>query len=529
MPWQCLKEALDYMRDMEILELHLKHFGKFEDHHIRLRPGMNIIYGGNETGKTTIHSFIRSMFFGLSRSKGKAARTDEYQIRQPWDRPGAFLGSMRIREQGKVYRIDRCFDRSTAPLQITCENEAWEAPDPQGTLTALLGGISEAAFVNTVFIPQAHCETDEALAQELQRYMINTDQTGNESIDVTRALQSLRKQKKQYEQKQKKEAELLEEQIENKQAKAERIREELEHLRLQAEQLRAGAAEPYGGRSERTDTAEDYGRMADYDDEELYDEDDLNEPHSKKLKLFLQILLFLAGGFAAAGAIFLEPANVKLFLGIFAAIFFVMILVVQLLLGRSVQSEAAEELQNAFVPPYLLDEIQKHEEAYQTLQRELEELYRNDIKIDGAETEAAALTLAIDRICELSADIYQKNGGKLSETASRILSELTNGRYQKIVLDDTATVRIHTPSRVLGLHQVSGGTMQQIYFALRMAAGELLSNGVELPIVLDETFVMYDDARLESALRWLKDSGRQVILFTCQKRERAIMRRIGEV
>lgn len=212
---------------MEILELHLKHYGKFEDHHIRLRPGMNIIYGGNEAGKTTIHSFIRSMFFGLNRSKGKAARTDEYQIRQPWDRPGAFLGSMRIREQGNVYRIDRCFDRNTVPLQITCENEAWEASDPQGTLTALLGGISEAAFVNTVFIPQAHCETDEALAQELQRYMVNTDHAGDGSIDVTRALQSLRKQKKQYEQKQKKEAELLEEQIEKKQANAERIREEL--------------------------------------------------------------------------------------------------------------------------------------------------------------------------------------------------------------------------------------------------------------------------------------------------------------
>ena len=68
--------------------------------------------------------------------------------------------------------------------------------------------------------------------------------------------------------------------------------------------------------------------------------------------------------------------------------------------------------------------------------------------------------------------------------------------------------------------------MQQIYFALRMAAGELLGEGIELPLILDETFALYDDERLEAALRWLKRSGRQVILFTCQKREREILRRL---
>ena len=104
---------------MEIQELFLKHYGKFENHRIPLKTGINIIYGGNETGKTTIHSFIRAMFFGLNRARGRAAHTDEYQVRQPWETPGAFLGSMRIQENGAVYRIDRCFDRSTKPLTVT--------------------------------------------------------------------------------------------------------------------------------------------------------------------------------------------------------------------------------------------------------------------------------------------------------------------------------------------------------------------------------------------------------------------------
>ena len=69
---------------MEILELNLKHFGKFQEHKMELHPGINIIYGGNETGKSTIHSFIRAMFFGIERGRGKAGRKDEYQLRQPW-------------------------------------------------------------------------------------------------------------------------------------------------------------------------------------------------------------------------------------------------------------------------------------------------------------------------------------------------------------------------------------------------------------------------------------------------------------
>lgn len=520
---------------MEIQELHLKHYGKFEDHHIRLQSGINIIYGGNETGKTTIHSFIRSMFFGLNRAKGKAARTDEYQIRQPWNRPGAFLGSMRIREQGQVYRIDRCFDRSTKPLQVTCETDSWEASDPEGVLSALTGGISESAFVNTVFIPQAHCETDEALAQELQRFMVNSDSTGDGNVDVARALQSLRKKKKQYEQKQKKEDELLETQIEKKQAKAEMIRGELERLKQQAAYYEAGGS--FGESAGRPNQDSNYGAAGrstrygnDWENTETDDylqdeEDDWDEPRTGKIRIVLQLLLLAAGILAAAGAVLLEQSSVKLFLGIFAGVFFIMIPVVHILL-RKPHRATKEQMPKAEVPQYLLDEIQNHEEAYQTLQKELEELYHNHVKIDGADTEAAALTLAIDRLCELSADIYEKSGGQLGETASRILSEITNGRYRRIVLDDTATVRIHTPDRVLGLHQVSGGTMQQIYFALRMAAGELLSNGAILPVILDETFAMYDDERLEAALRWLKKSGRQVILFTCQKREREIMRRI---
>ena len=44
---------------MQINELLLKNFGKFHDRQIDLEEGINLIHGENESGKSTIHTFIR--------------------------------------------------------------------------------------------------------------------------------------------------------------------------------------------------------------------------------------------------------------------------------------------------------------------------------------------------------------------------------------------------------------------------------------------------------------------------------------
>lgn len=60
---------------MIIKQLNLDHFGKFHGREIDLNPGVNIIYGANESGKSTVHAFIQSMLFGAERLRGRGART----------------------------------------------------------------------------------------------------------------------------------------------------------------------------------------------------------------------------------------------------------------------------------------------------------------------------------------------------------------------------------------------------------------------------------------------------------------------
>ena len=146
--------------------------------------------------------------------------------------------------------------------------------------------------------------------------------------------------------------------------------------------------------------------------------------------------------------------------------------------------------------------------------------------MEGSALEIEALNLAISRITDLSASAFQESGGDLALRMSEILAQITGGRYSRVSLSDLPEIRVLSKDRLFGLHELSFGTVQQVYFALRVAAGELLAQGRQLPLVLDETFAMYDDVRLTAVLRWLYQSRRQVILFTCQGRERRILEKI---
>ena len=118
---------------------------------------------------------------------------------------------------------------------------------------------------------------------------------------------------------------------------------------------------------------------------------------------------------------------------------------------------------------------------------------------------------------------------ELNRRISEILSVITEGRYTSIFLDEDLSIKINTPNKLLTIEQVSRGTMDQIYFALRMAAGELISQKEPMPIILDDAFAMYDDERLRQTIEWLMDTGRQVLLFTCHEREQKIYEEILEM
>lgn len=113
----------------------------------------------------------------------------------------------------------------------------------------------------------------------------------------------------------------------------------------------------------------------------------------------------------------------------------------------------------------------------------------------------------------------------MNERASEIVSEITSGKYTKIYTDEKAGTCLCTKDSSISIEKLSQSTKEQTYFALRMAAAE----GLQLqdyPVILDDTFAYYDDRRLENTLRWLQQENKQVLLFTCHKREQEIWKKI---
>jgi uncharacterized protein YhaN len=106
-------------------------------------------------------------------------------------------------------------------------------------------------------------------------------------------------------------------------------------------------------------------------------------------------------------------------------------------------------------------------------------------------------------------------------SASRYLERLTRGRYRNIWtplgqrelrIDDE---RGHT----LTVDKLSGGTREQLFLAVRMAAvRQLAQQGVELPMVFDDVLVNFDQLRTEAAVETLlefAEQNQQVLFFTC--------------
>lgn len=114
-------------------------------------------------------------------------------------------------------------------------------------------------------------------------------------------------------------------------------------------------------------------------------------------------------------------------------------------------------------------------------------------------------------------------GEELKSKAGEYIKTITEGKYHRLYQNEYGMVCLEGRDGSTEISSVSRGTMEQVYLCLRLAATALLSPKVNLPIILDDTFAYYDDERTKRALMLLKDCGHQIILMTCQSREKKIM------
>lgn len=140
-----------------------------------------------------------------------------------------------------------------------------------------------------------------------------------------------------------------------------------------------------------------------------------------------------------------------------------------------------------------------------------------------------ALELALGALENANSELQTRFSPQISALAGKLLGEMTGERYDTILLgsDLRAEARERGELVTRQLLYLSGGTADQVYLAVRLAICKL-ALGEDVPIVLDDALVRFDDERMRAALMLLRQEAgtRQIILFSCQKREQAALEQI---
>ncbi len=604
---------------MKFLELQIKGFGKFHDRSISFEDGVNVVYGKNEAGKSTIHTFIRCMLFGLQPQRGRAARKDLYNQYEPWENSGTYEGSLRLEHGGHVYRIERCFRKDKKELHIIDETLGQEQEATKAFMDELLGGLTETAYNNTISIGQLKSATDGGMVTELKNYIANMNTSGNMALNITKASAFLKAQKKEMESQLIPDAarsytalmgeiKTLEKDItgpeyENQLPTYQKLRTDtraqIEKKHGEKEELIQKAAR--GRQILEQNQFKDRNSIDQYErqTESIYNSyREIYAASRQKSRKLLTGLFFATAVLLTIGAIviyrmdgwipFLQNLDagtsvMALITELIAVIFCIAGSVLYsgtkslqrelLLSGQALQetfhrhlgdTDLSEQALQAFKARMTefrriydstieadaalqrLEEeitalhqkqnecseiIEKQQKSQWELEKKLELLsnYKDQmevLKVSLAENqrisqELAAIDLAQETLTELSASIRNSFGLYLNKTASDLISHITGGVYTSMSIDENLNAFMNTRTKLVPIEQVSSGTMDQIYLALRLAAARLIQGEKEdMPLIFDDSFVLYDDDRMKSALKWLTSAYKgQIIIFTCHQRE----------
>ena len=600
---------------MRLLELHIDGFGKFHDRTISFNDGINIIYGKNEAGKSTLHTFIRGMLFGIERGRGRAAKNDLYTKYEPWENSGTYEGWLRLEKDGTIYRIERRFRKENKSLKIINETKGLEEEATPAFISGLLDGLTETMYNNTISIGQLKSATEDGMVTELKNYIANMNTTGNISLNITKATAFLRNQKRSLEaglipeasreftallaEIRNVEAEISGPEYENQLAAYQNMRTQVKGLidntQAQKKDLDEKLANGKKVLSDNGFTDRASVDAMSSDAERLYSEyNTLNGECNKKSRKILSGLTAVLGiaGLGAAAA--LGYFNLTAYLPVCGAaaaaavIFFIISLVIRqkdkeyhrlfdntsselgALLARHLgDSAVSEDAMNAFrarmgefsklcdmvtqseaeIRKFLEDlsnlqtkqagcseMIEKQQRTQWELEKKLEHLSncKNKAKAlkrtlaenDRIHDEIVAIDLAQETMADLSSSIRDSFGLYLNKEASQYITGITGGIYDSMSIDENLNVFLNTKTKLVPLENVSSGTMDQVYLALRLAAAKLLQgSGSGFPLIFDDSFTQYDDERLKTALEWLASAyGGQIIIFTCHRREAQMLR-----
>lgn len=176
---------------MKINKLKINSYGKLKEKEINLENGINLIYGENEAGKSTLIKFIINSFYGISKNK-KGKEFSDYEKYKPWNGE-EFSGKIdyELDNNGK-YQIFRDFNKKNPKIF----NEKMEEISKEFNIDKNKGNeffyeqtkIDEDLFLSTLAINQKEIKLEKQTQNILIQKIANLVGTGDDNISYKRAI-----------------------------------------------------------------------------------------------------------------------------------------------------------------------------------------------------------------------------------------------------------------------------------------------------------------------------------------------------
>ncbi len=166
---------------MKINKIYIHAFGGLKDFTLELDKGLNVIYGNNEDGKSTVSAFIKAMFYGT----GRSSKNLNESIRQkytPWS-GDTMAGRIYFESSGKKYCLEREFRKSDSTDRVELTDlDSGKQLSVGDNVGNQFFGMSVSAFERSLFIANGDFIKDDTAAGEINAKLSNIAVTGAEDI-----------------------------------------------------------------------------------------------------------------------------------------------------------------------------------------------------------------------------------------------------------------------------------------------------------------------------------------------------------
>lgn len=515
---------------MKIDTIKINGFGKIKDKEIELKDGINIIYGENESGKSTILKFIESMLYGLSKNKNGKNRSD-FDRYQPWD-DLAFSGKMKYTLQnGEEYEVFREFKKKN-PVIYNGFNEDISKQFKVDKSTGISFfeeqvSVDRISFCNTAMIGQQEVKLEKADTNAMIQKISNLVTTGDDTISFQKSMEKLNKMQNEMVGTQrtkqkpinmvesnikqllesKKELSLYQKNAENSAKDCERINKEIEALHTQKENLK------------QTKQSVNENKIQ-----------NIEQKFKRRIGIFLFLFLIMTAALLFATLKTIAVAMIPVVLAVVDA--FVMIKMKANFQGKNENLDSnqiekeLEKIESKINDLKLQNHILESEKS--NLDEKLEKLAKIEEDLEEQkeiENELISLDTSFNLAKECLEEAYEEMKHnitpKFEQKLCEIIAEITENKYENIFIHDETGLNIEVENGAyMPVENLSIGTIDEMYLSLRLSLLSEISKE-NLPIFLDESFAYFDNQRLRNMLCYLQDKNynHQIIIFTCSNRE----------